>query len=316
MPVYSMTGYASLQIPVVPSATGSDSAKSVAESEHAWQLALELRSVNSRFLDLAFRLSDELRPFESLAREQLQRRLHRGKLELRASLEYGGTASGAAADMPAVATLQRLASCEEAIRSWMPQAMPLSVADVLRIAGTARPTLPMDALSRTFASAVTALLDQMQQTRATEGKQLADSLLERVDALRTLAREAEPLIPQLVAQQKQRFLDRWNDALQTASRQGHIPETAEERALTEATAFAIRIDVAEELTRLQAHLDTIEKHLRDGGELGKRMEFLIQELHREANTLGSKSASLETSRISVDMKVLIEQMREQVQNIE
>jgi len=94
------------------------------------------------------------------------------------------------------------------------------------------------------------------------------------------------------------------------------PEAARERALTEATAFALRIDVAEELTRLNAHLDEIERLLDKGGEIGKRLEFLIQELHREANTLGSKSAALELTRISVDMKVLIEQMREQVQNLE
>ena len=91
---------------------------------------------------------------------------------------------------------------------------------------------------------------------------------------------------------------------------------AQERALAEATAYAIRIDVAEELTRLQSHLDELERLLGHNGEIGKRLDFLIQELHREANTLGSKSSSLELTRISVDMKVLIEQMREQVQNIE
>ena len=164
------------------------------------------------------------------------------------------------------------------------------------------------------------LLERFQQARETEGKQLADSLQQRVEGLRALAKEAEPLIPQLVEQQRQRFLDKWNDAFKQASAQSTAApvsaEAAQERALSEATAFAIRIDVAEEITRLQSHLDTIENLLTKGGELGKRMEFLIQELHREANTLGSKSAALDTSRISVDMKVLIEQMREQVQNIE
>jgi uncharacterized protein (TIGR00255 family) len=95
-----------------------------------------------------------------------------------------------------------------------------------------------------------------------------------------------------------------------------LPEAAQDRALTEATAFAIRIDVAEELTRLNSHLDELERLIKKGGEIGKRMDFLIQELHREANTMGSKSAALELTHISVDMKVLIEQMREQVRNIE
>ena len=96
----------------------------------------------------------------------------------------------------------------------------------------------------------------------------------------------------------------------------NLPEAAQDRALTEATSFAIRIDVAEEITRLSSHLDEIDRLLAGGGELGKRLDFLIQELHREANTLGSKAASLELTHVSVDMKVLIEQIREQVQNIE
>jgi uncharacterized protein (TIGR00255 family) len=117
-----------------------------------------------------------------------------------------------------------------------------------------------------------------------------------------------------VEQQRQRFLERWQEAL--SATEGAAPQAAQERALTEATAYAIRIDVAEELTRLGAHLDEIDRLVRKGGEVGKRLDFLIQELHREANTLGSKSATLELTRISVDMKVLIEQMREQVQNLE
>jgi uncharacterized protein (TIGR00255 family) len=124
-----------------------------------------------------------------------------------------------------------------------------------------------------------------------------------------------PMVPKLVEQQKARFLERWKEALALGT-SSVLPEIAQDRALTEATAFAIRIDVAEEITRLASHLDEIDRLLASGGELGKRLDFLIQELHREANTLGSKSASLELTRVSVDMKVLIEQIREQVQNIE
>jgi len=118
----------------------------------------------------------------------------------------------------------------------------------------------------------------------------------------------------LVEQQRARFLERWQEAMGLSG--ATPPEAAQDRALTEATSFAIRIDVAEELTRLNSHLDEIERLIKEGGEIGKRLDFLIQELHREANTLGSKSATLELTRIGVDMKVLIEQMREQVQNIE
>jgi uncharacterized protein (TIGR00255 family) len=140
-------------------------------------------------------------------------------------------------------------------------------------------------------------------------------LLDRTQQLRQLALQAQPLVPQLVAQQRQKFLDRWREAM-SLTEGTTLPEAAQDRALSEATAFAIRIDVAEEITRLTSHLDEVERLLQKGGELGKRLDFLIQEMHREANTLGSKSAALELTRISVDMKVLIEQMREQVQNIE
>ena len=136
-----------------------------------------------------------------------------------------------------------------------------------------------------------------------------------VAQLRLLAAQAVPLVPQLVAQQRQRFMERWAEAM-ALGESSAIPESAQDRALTEATAFAIRIDVAEEITRLNSHLDELERLIKKGGEIGKRLDFLIQELHREANTLGSKSAALALTHISVDMKVLIEQMREQVQNIE
>jgi uncharacterized protein (TIGR00255 family) len=140
---------------------------------------------------------------------------------------------------------------------------------------------------------------------------------ERIARLRELTAQAGPLLPAVVQRQQQRFLERWNEALATAGATQTVSSDAlQERALNEAAAFAIRIDVAEELARLSAHLDEIERLLAAGGELGKRLDFLIQELHREANTLGSKSAALELTAVSVEMKVAVEQMREQVQNIE
>ena len=165
-----------------------------------------------------------------------------------------------------------------------------------------------------------AALAEMISAREREGHRLAGMLTGHLVQLRALAAQAMPLVPQLVDQQRQRFLARWHEAMglaNPASGDLALPsDAAQDRAMTEATAFAIRIDVAEELTRLSSHLDEIERLIAQGGEVGKRLDFLIQELHREANTLGSKSAVIEMTRISVDMKVLIEQMREQVQNIE
>ena len=152
--------------------------------------------------------------------------------------------------------------------------------------------------------------------REREGARLATMLLGHLEQLRALAAAGRARwCRSWSSSSAPRFLERWKEAMGLAGGAAS-PEAAQDRALTEATAFAIRIDVAEELTRLASHLDEIERLVKKGGEIGKRLDFLIQELHREANTLGSKSAALELTRISVDMKVLIEQMREQVQNIE
>jgi uncharacterized protein (TIGR00255 family) len=308
MPVYSMTGYASVQHSPLPvDVEASAPATTIPPTA---RLGLEIRSVNSRFLDLSFRLPEELRQLEPNLRELITRQIKRGKVEVRASQDAGDSA---ALQAPNHLALQKIAALQDKIHDWLPKARDLSVADVLRLtAGNTTPVAAEEAVWLTLAQqAVTALRD----ARAREGSRLTEMLQGHVDQLRTLAEQAAPLVPQLVEQQRQRFLERWKDAMALAD-DSHLPEAAQDRALTEATSFAIRIDVAEELTRLRSHLDEISRLLKQGGDIGKRLDFLIQELHREANTLGSKSAVLEMTRISVDMKVLIEQMREQVQNIE
>jgi len=202
------------------------------------------------------------------------------------------------------------------VRSWLPGATPLTVADVIRLAGGEQSSAADIAeLGEQVVPLAEKALKDLIASRQREGQRLSAMLTDRLTQLRALAEQAGPLVPQLVEQQQQRFLERWKEAMALAGG-STLPEAAQDRALTEATSFAIRIDVAEELTRLASHLDEIERLLKKGGEAGKRLDFLIQELHREANTMGSKSAALELTRISVDMKVLIEQMREQVQNIE
>ncbi len=311
MPVYSMTGYASAQSPGAVSAAGqADTAGAGAAGP---RLGVEIRAVNSRFLDLTFRLAEELRQHEPALRELLQSRLKRGKVEVRAGLE---SASGGELREPGARLLQRLNNLQDQIRGWLPEARPLSVADVIKLSSAGEPA-PADSGERLHSLAQQAL-ESLVDARAREGARLVTMLRGHLQQLRALAEQARPLVPQLVEQQRARFLERWKDAMGLGAQGGAsaTPDAAQDRALAEATAFAIRIDVAEELTRLAAHLDEIERLLAKGGELGKRLDFLIQELHREANTLGSKSAALELTRISVDMKVLIEQMREQVQNIE
>ena len=305
MSVYSMTGYASAQHnPAKEGAEGDN--KHSANS----RLGIEIRAVNSRFLDLSFRLPEELRACEPALREKLNAKLKRGKVELRASIE---STSSSVVTEPSTRLLQRLNAIQDHVKAWLPSAQPLSVAEVIRLAGDeSQPGKDWQAETLQLADEV---LDALMAARKREGTRLAAMLFDRIKQLRALAAQAEPLIPLLVTQQRQRFLDRWAQAMELTDGQAKS-EMAQDRALTEATAFAIRIDVAEELTRLASHLDELERLVKKGGDIGKRLDFLIQELHREANTLGSKSAALELTHISADMKVLIEQMREQVQNIE
>jgi len=301
-----MTGYASVQSGGASGAADTDT-KAVPPS----RMGLEIRAVNSRFLDLSFKLPDELRQFEPGLRELLVGRLKRGKVEVRIALEQG---LRQLVPEPSARLLQRLNSLQDNVKSWLPQANALSVADVIRLAASEQGTLTGIGPEQVMPLAEQALA-ALLTARQREGKRLAAMLLERITQLRHLAGQAQPLVPQLVAQQRQRFMERWQEAM-ALGETAVLPEAAQDRALTEATAFAIRIDVAEELTRLNSHLDELQRLITKGGEIGKRLDFLIQELHREANTLGSKSAALELTHISVDMKVLIEQMREQVQNIE
>ena len=300
-----MTGYASTQVLLASTAPPSSTAPV--------RLGLEIRSVNSRFLDLGFRMPDELRMHEAALRDLVSAQLKRGKVEVRVHLEAD---QHAGLTPPDAALLGQLSQWQAQVQAVLPQARGLSVADILKwsVQPQANPQDLGPALLQLAQDALASLL----QARSREGQRLGQHLLEQVGQLQALVAKALPLVPTLVAQQRQRFLDRWHEALGLGQESANADQ-AQDRALSEATAFAIRIDVAEELTRLGAHLAEITQCLnhppaKEG--VGKRLDFLIQELHREANTLGSKSAALEMTRVGVDMKVLIEQMREQVQNLE
>jgi uncharacterized protein (TIGR00255 family) len=293
-----MTGYAS-------AAAGAPEAAAPAA------VTVELRSVNGRFLDLALRLPDELRALEPALRELLSQRLRRGKVEMRVTTQRD---TDAAWPNPQPEQLSRLARVESTIQGWLPHAQPLSVHEVLQ---WCRGGGAVERLDEAALEAARRCVAGLADARAREGARLVAVLMQRIERLRELADQAEPLVPAVVQRQQQRFVERWNDALAATGAAQSVPrEALQERALNEAAAYAIRIDVAEELARLRAHLDELARLLKTGGEIGKRLDFLIQELQREANTLGSKSAALELTTISVEMKVLIEQLREQVQNIE
>jgi uncharacterized protein (TIGR00255 family) len=314
MAVYSMTGFGNASATAASAATSEGSAATDSAA-----VTVELRSVNSRFLDISFRMPDELRQHEGALRDLITAGCRRGKVDVRVSAAKSG---GDDWPQPTADQLNRLSRLEGAVTAWMTKAQPLSVNEVLhwcRSAPVAAPGRVDEALMEAGRRAVAAL----KEARAREGDKLVGILMERIVRLRELAAQAEPLVPAVVERQQQRFLERWAEALkatgghEATSSAGSVPtEALRERAMNEAATFALRIDVAEELSRLRAHLEEIARLLKGGGELGKRLDFLIQELHREANTLGSKSAALELTGVSVEMKVLIEQMREQVQNVE
>ena len=269
-------------------------------------LHLELRSVNSRYLDLAFRINDDLRQAEPALREAITAKLRRGKVECRFNLQAKDSAPRDLAinDM----LLGQLKTAQAAVLAQLPQAAALSVGEVLRWPGMLADDSPaFDALQPEIASLVAAALDELVATRGREGERLAEMIRSRIQRMRELVASVQPRVPALVAEYQEKLATRLRDAAATLD---------DDRIRLEVGLFAQRVDVAEELSRLSTHLDEVERILKVGGAAGKRLDFLMQELNREANTLGSKAMAADLTGVAIELKVLIEQMREQVQNIE
>jgi uncharacterized protein (TIGR00255 family) len=273
--------------------------------DHA-SVSVDLRSVNQRYLELHFRLADEFRPLEPQLRELLNQRLARGKVECRIGLVLPSVASLDNGLNPAI--LERLAQWQDAVRPRLPDAAPLTVHEVLRWPGAVQTAaLSQDALNEAALAALSAALDELVDSRRREGVRLRQHILDRLEAAEAQVAGLQPLLPALAATQREKLAERLRDALGEA---GH------ERLAQEVALAAQKADIDEECSRLVTHFAEVRRVLDQAGAVGKRLDFLMQELHREANTLGSKSVAVETSRVSLELKVLIEQMREQVQNIE
>ncbi|HEX6530445.1 MAG TPA: YicC/YloC family endoribonuclease [Burkholderiales bacterium] len=287
LPVHSMTGYA---------AASAGSPRGT--------LSLELRSVNSRFLDLQFRIADELRAHEPVLRELIAARVARGKVDCRLSLAEGTAQSKGTLNEHAVARLKALA---EAARKSFPDAAPLRVADVLRWPGLVAEDADDEGLRALVSGLCRRALEDLAATRAREGAKLAAGIVERVRAMGAHVQRIAPLIPEALAAYQAKITERLREAIGSAD---------DERIRAEVALFATKADVAEELERLRLHLEEVERTLRAGGAVGKRLDFIAQELNREANTLASKSASAAISDCALELKLLVEQIREQVQNIE
>ena len=266
-------------------------------------LSLELRSVNARFLDVQFRIADEWRALEPVLREQITARIARGKVDCRVTLTEG---EGAAPRLNEEA-LRRLRAVAEAARQAFPDAAPPSLAELLRWPGVLAADTDTEALRSVAAALCRRALDELIATRTREGAKLAAGIVERVRDMRAQVAKVAPLVPEAVAAYQQKITERLREAIGSAD---------DERIRTEIALFASKADVAEELDRLRAHLGEVERALGAGGAVGKRLDFLAQELNREANTLASKAASAAVSDCALELKLVVEQIREQVQNLE
>jgi uncharacterized protein (TIGR00255 family) len=272
----------------------------------AGRIDIDIRSVNHRYLEQTLRLPDELRSVEPALREVVAARLARGKVELRVSWQPGP--GQAATARPDRRVLDGLAAAERDVLAVFPDARPLGVAELLRWPGVLDGVQPdMEALLAEVLATLGEALAQFDDTRVREGGRLAALMRDRVAAMRAELAAVEPLMPQVVARYRERVAERLREAAVDAD----PARLAQEFAL-----FTNRIDIDEEIGRLRTYLDELEGLLATGGTLGKRLDFLLQELQREANTLGSKSVATETTRVSMELKVLIEQVREQAQNLE
>jgi uncharacterized protein (TIGR00255 family) len=273
-------------------------------------LTLELRAVNHRYLDIQLRMPDELRCIENALREAITAQLQRGKVDCRINYASRSAQSGASLNRD---LMQQLAAWNREVQVALPDARSLSVVDVLRWNGVLEtPSASADELRSALLDLMQAALQEFSASRAREGEKLKDFLLQRVDKIESLRTGVMPHVPAAIAAYEQKLVARLREAMQNAP----VQDTLDERVRQEITLFASKVDVDEELSRLSSHLTEMRRILAQGGAVGKRLDFLMQELNREANTLGSKSVDAEVSRVAMEMKILIEQMREQIQNLE
>ena len=287
--IYSMTGFASIE-------------RQMANGV----LVVELRSVNHRYLELHMKLDEHLRSFEPLVREMISAKLGRGKVECRMSLMQRGAADKALSLDEDVLT--NLSAVADQIQKRFPSSQALSVSEILHWPGVVQnQQADNDQLAEDIKSSLKQILEDMTASRAREGAKMKALILERLADAEKIVATVKPLLPLQVKAYQEKL---------TAKLQEALSGVDEDRVRQELVLFAQKIDVDEELTRLTAHISEVKRILDADQAAGKRLDFLMQELNREANTLGSKSVSTEVSQASMSLKVLIEQMREQVQNIE
>jgi uncharacterized protein (TIGR00255 family) len=276
------------------------------DSSELGVITVELRTVNHRYLDCTFKMPDIVRPLEPDLRERAASALNRGKLDCFIRVQAGAEAAG---DLTInSAQLERLLAATDSISERLGEALPLNPLQVLQFPGIcAAPEGADEALQAKVAALFEQAMATLVATRRREGDKLTALVLDRIDKVAGEVAESRERIPQLLQQQRDRVVARINDL---------DVDVDGDRLEQELVYMAQKADVDEELDRLEAHVDEVRRTLKKGGPCGRRLDFLMQELNREANTLSSKSTASSTTRSAVELKVLIEQMREQIQNIE
>lgn len=296
--VYSMTGYAAAQ---APSPLGI--------------ISLEVRSVNSRFLDLTLRTADELKCTETALRSILTQSVGRGKVEIRTGVKAELNETSGSINPAALSLIQKL---QTEVLAALPEARPMSAAEILAYPGVVRTAeANPEELTKIVSGLLTTALEAFKKSAEREGAALAEVLKGYCDKIDAIADAVQIRMPDIVAAAQAKLTQRLEDALSKALT-AHSQLTSEEvsdRIRTEATLYAMKIDVDEEVNRLKTHTKEVRRVLTAGGPVGKRLDFLMQEMNREANTLGSKAAAIEMTDASLNLKLLIEQMREQIQNL-
>ena len=286
--IISMTGYASHE-----------------RNTNNGVLQVELRSVNQRYLELQLKLEDTLRAQEPQVRELLKQKLGRGKVECRINLAQVNTAEAIELNH---SVLQNIAASVKAASDYFPATQAVNVLDVLRMPGVmVVPVFDAEALTQDVMTALDVALETLIAARGREGEKLKSMILARLAEIESLIFTVKPMLPTMVKAHQDKLLAKLQEAQLSHD---------EERIRQEIVLYTQRIDVDEELSRLDSHVHEVKRLLIAGGMVGKQLDFLMQEMNREANTLGSKSVTIETTQIAMQLKVLIEQMREQIQNIE
>lgn len=288
--IFSMTGYAASPLQI-----------------NNLTLQMEIKSVNHRFLDVTIKTAEELKPLENQLRTIIGEKISRGKIDVKIFFKDNKDNLSTLAVNNQL--LNQYLTLLNTVDSQLKNPQPTSAVQILAVPGMIKQEeYLLEELKNDLFAGFKSLLNSFAETQAAEGSKLKVFLETRLNDIAEIVAEAKPLLENIIGDYRQKLRQRLLDVLGET-------EANDNRLQQEFAFFCQKVDVHEELDRLSAHVAEVKDLLSKGGQIGKRLDFICQEMHREANTFGSKSVALETTSRAVDLKVLIEQIREQVQNI-